>query len=142
MLRSILAGGLTAGVLDGLYAALAHGLTIRVWQYVASGILGRASFERGWTSASLGIALHFVVALGAATVYNLLGQRIPALLRQPFLWGPLFGIGLYFFMNDVVIPLSAATRGPLVWKFFIGGLLVHAFGVGLPIAWFASRARQ
>jgi hypothetical protein len=56
--------------------------------------------------------------------------------------GVIYGIAVYFVMNDVVLPLSAAGRGPFVLPVFINGILIHAIGVGLPSAWFASLARR
>jgi hypothetical protein len=47
----ILYGGLAVGVLDGLYTVIASslrgGAPIRVFQYISSGLLGRASFNGG-----------------------------------------------------------------------------------------------
>ena len=41
----------------------------------------------------------------------------------------------YLFMNFVVLPLSAiGSRPPLPLPVLIGGLLIHMFGIGLPIA--------
>ena len=42
-------------------------------------------------------------------------------------------------MNYVVIPLSATARGPFVLPVFINGILIHAFGVGLPSALVRAR---
>jgi hypothetical protein len=54
------------------------------------------------------------------------------------LWLPsglLYGVLVYLFMNDVVIPLSALGRGP---RFSVGlllnGVITHALLVGLPSA--------
>ena len=50
-----------------------------------------------------------------------------------------FGIGAYFFMNLVVIPLSAigAQRLTLSAPFF-NGIFIHVLGVGLPTAFLAA----
>ena len=63
------------------------------------------------------------------------------LRRRPFLTGPLFGLVAYGVMNYIVIPLSAAASGgtPPV-PVLLNGLLIHAFGVGLPAALFARAA--
>jgi hypothetical protein len=45
---------------------------------------------------------------------------------------------VYFFMKDVVVPLSAIGRaGRFAWV----GMIGHAFLVGLPIALLARRAQ-
>jgi hypothetical protein len=72
---TILLGGLAIGVLDFFDASLFFGLYSgapfqRIWQGVASGLLGpRLRRAGGWNTALLGIGLHFVVAFCIATVY-------------------------------------------------------------------------
>ncbi|HYX71332.1 MAG TPA: hypothetical protein VE732_01055, partial [Nitrososphaera sp.] len=73
-LNTILYGGLAVGILDGLFALIFYGLILgvqpmRIFQSVASGLLGRASFEGGVPTFLLGILLHFVVASCIAAVY-------------------------------------------------------------------------
>ncbi len=43
--------------------------------------------------------------------------------------------------NVVVLPLSAAGRGPLSWPVAMNGVLIHLTGVGLPSSLFASATR-
>jgi uncharacterized membrane protein YagU involved in acid resistance len=148
-LDTVLLGGLTAGVLDGMDAVLFYSLVDGVkptvlFQFIASGLLGMKSFNGGWRTVALGIALHFVVALGAAAFYYAASFQFPAVLRRPFLYGPAFGLGLYFFMQRVVIPLSAVqprtTGVPLVE--LLDQLLSHTLFVGLPIALLARTSSQ
>jgi hypothetical protein len=67
-----------------------------------------------------------------------LSRFVPILRRQTVVAGLLYGVAVYFVMNDAVLPLSAAGRGPFVLPVFVNGILIHAFGVGLPSAWFAA----
>jgi hypothetical protein len=146
---TVLLGGLTAGALDGMDAVLFYALVDGVkpavlFQFIASGFLGRKSFHGGWRTTALGIALHFVVAFGAAAFYYAVSYQLPAILRRPLLYGPLFGLGLYFFMQRVVIPLSAVqprtTGVPLIELF--DQLLSHTVFVGLTIALLARRSAR
>ena len=50
--------------------------------------------------------------------------------------GLAFGVAVYFFMKEVVLPLSAALQTPFAWT----GLIGHALLVGLPIGLVARRA--
>lgn len=146
-LDTIVFGGLTAGVLDILDAFvmtwLNGGTPTRVLHAIASGVLGRAAYDGGAPAAALGLTLHFVIALGAAATFLLATRAIPALLRHPVLVGLAFGVGVWGFMYFVVLP---ATFGrPYVTPAlpqFINQLGIHAIGVGLPIAWFASRSAR
>src|SRR5262249_61809773 len=108
----MLEGGLVAGILDGLDAVIYFGLAsgakpAGIFRYIAGGLLGLETARHGgWATAVLGLCLHFVIAFGAAATYSLAGFFLSSLLRRPFLWGPLFGIAVYLFMDFVVIPLS------------------------------------
>ena len=143
----ILWGGLLAGILDGLDALLFFNLVMgtapgRIFQFIASGLLGPEAFETG-RSVFLGVVCHFIVAFGAATAYYLLSRMMPSLLAHPLLWGPLFGIVVYVFMHYVVIPLSLVPkRGAASWVGLLNQLFAHTVLVGLPIALAAQRSAR
>ena len=144
-----MAGGVTAGALDGLDAVLFYGLyagvsPLRLFQHIASGLIGRAAFHGGWASMVLGVILHFAVATGAAAVYFLASRRIPILRQKPFVSGPAFGIAVFLVMNHVVVPLSAvaARRAAMSSVELADQLFSHMFLVGLPIALFVRRAAR
>ncbi len=48
--------------------------------------------------------------------------------------GVLYGPAVYFFMQYVVIPLSAFTRRPFSLRLMVSGVVIHIICVGLPIA--------
>jgi hypothetical protein len=137
--QAILWGGLSAGVLDFIGACVTNaprGVTpLRIAQSIASGLLGRAAFDGGYKTAVLGAALHFVIALGAATVFGLACLKLRWLLEHPYLSGAMFGIAVYWFMQLIVLPLSAIPfKQSFAWRGVITGLIVHVLCVGLPIA--------
>lgn len=141
----VLAGGVLAGTLDILYACLfwaakADLPPTRIFQSVAAGLLGEASFQGGAATAALGLALHFFIACTMAVTYYLAARRWPLLTRRPVPLGIAYGLLLYVVMNYVVVPLSAAGGGSRDPLWITLTVAVHAFLVGLPIAWFASRA--
>ena len=141
----VLAGGLLAGALDITWACLywaqeADVAPTRIFQSVAAGLLGEASYEGGATSAALGLLLHFFIACTMAVAYYLAARRLPALARRPIPFGIAYGLLLYVVMNYVVVPLSAAGAGSRDPTWIALTVAVHAFLVGIPIAWFAGRA--
>jgi hypothetical protein len=143
---TIVLGGLVAGALDILDAFVLTwangGSAVRVLQFIASGVLGSGAFQGGFATAAAGLVLHFVIALGAATVFLGISRLIPAVLRHPVASGVAFGLGVFLVMNLVVLPLAGFPGGlPAGWR-LVNGLLIHAFGVGLPIAWFGSRSAR
>ncbi|MFC3552045.1 hypothetical protein ACFOLC_13625 [Lysobacter cavernae] len=141
----LLTAGLVAATLDILYAtgfwALRGVDPTRVWQSIAAGLLGKASFSGGADTATLGLALHYLIALAMAAAYFIAARRLPKLWQQPWRYGALYGLLLYAVMNLIVVPLSAAPGGgakPMLWV--VLSLLAHVLLVGLPIAWCARRA--
>jgi hypothetical protein len=144
--KAILWGGFIAGVLDAVDGVVAFGLKgldpIQVLQYIASGLLGPSSFQGGLGTAALGTVLHFVIAFVAAAVYVVASQRITLLKSKAVLFGLLFGVVVYFFMNYLVLPLSAVARSPFSLGLFLNGVIGHAIFVGLPIALYARKAAR
>jgi hypothetical protein len=144
---AILLGAVTVGVLDGLDAVIFFGLRsgaspVRIFQGIASGLLGPAAFEGGIGTAFLGAALQFFIAFGIVTTFYVASRAMPTLARRPLVFGPLYRIAVYLVMTRVVVPLSAAaSRGGLPpTPVLINGLLIHMLGVGLPAALFTHWA--
>jgi hypothetical protein len=137
-MQAILVAGLICGVLDGISAVVVFSFfglkPIRVFQGIASGILGRSAFEGGGGTAAMGVALHFLIALGAAAVYYVASRPLHFLIDRAILFGVLYGIAVHLFMSFVVIPLSAMGKRPFVLRSFVAVLIVHMIVVGPSIA--------
>jgi uncharacterized membrane protein YagU involved in acid resistance len=128
-------------LLDITFAILFYGVArpggsaAGVLQSVASGWLGRSALTGGAPAASLGLMTHFLIALGAAATFYVLSGWFPSLRARPIPAGIVFGIGLYVFMNYVVLPLSAAPfRAAENFSAIWPNLASHMFLVGVPIA--------
>ena len=141
--RAIGVAGAACGVLDITAALVVYGSMglkpLRLLQGIAAGVLGPKAFQGGIGIALLGLALHFVIAFGAASVYFMASRGMRVLVEQAALFGPLYGIAVYFFMNRVVVQLSAATKYPFSVKMMLIGVVIHIFCVGTPIALAARR---
>src|SRR5262249_45108720 len=138
-------GGLTVGTLDMLDAIIFFGIRngvrpTRIFQSIAAGLLGRASFQGGVGTVLLGALLHYFIAFAIVATFVALSRLMPALARRPLVTGPIYGVGVWLFMNLVVLPLSAAGRGPFVPIVVANGLFIHIVGVGIPSALFARAA--
>lgn len=140
-LRAWLLGGAVVGVLDLLDALIFFGLrgakAVLVLQAIAAGLIGRETARSGGAvTVLIGLAVHFAIAFTIVGVYHLVAGRVTILARQPFIFGPLYGVAAYLVMNFVVLPLSATPPGsaPIPLPVLINGLLIHALGVGLPSA--------
>jgi hypothetical protein len=135
---AVLWAGLACGVLDITAAFVVYGFfgakPVPLLQGIASGLLGAKAFDGGLATALLGFLLHFVIAFGAATVYFVASRTIPFLVQYAIACGTLYGVAVYFFMNRIVVPLSAAAKRPFSLKLMIIGVVIHIFCVGLPIS--------
>ncbi len=146
VLACITLAGLLGGALDIIGAMVVYGPVLRmgaapetVLQVVASGLLGRAAFSGGLTTALIGLAAHMGISFVAAAVYVLASMRLPILNLRPIICGLLFGCAVYFFMTQIVVPLShAATRPPSTVSLFLIALSLNVFLFGLPIALVSS----
>jgi uncharacterized membrane protein YagU involved in acid resistance len=143
--RLVVLAGAVGATCDIVYAFVYFGwkgaAPERILQTVASGWLGKASFEGGWTSAALGLASHYAIVIVAAALFYAVARRWPWLREEPITTGLIYGLAIYGFMNFVVLPLSAypyPLRFPLLTT--ATGLLVHMVGVGLSISLITRRA--
>lgn len=108
-LRAILVGGLVAGTLDIGAAALINRVSpALITHYIASGVLGTASFSAGAPAAWLGLVLQWAMSVVIAAIYWQVTARMPRLRERWWLGGLLAGMVIYLVMNFVVMPFSAA----------------------------------
>jgi peptide-methionine (S)-S-oxide reductase len=138
-IRAICLAGLLCGVMDISAAFLVYGMKgispPRLLQSIASGLLGSYSYEGGMITAAFGGILHFVIAFGAATCFYLVSRKMHVLTKYPVAAGILYGVIVYFFMNLIVLPLSAYPH-PIIRRtdIILRGLAIHMICVGLPIS--------
>lgn len=141
--KAILIGGLIAGTLDITYACIFFGLRnhvspIRIFQSVARGALGQNAFQGGLKTAALGLFFHFLIALTAASIYFLASRVLRFMVTQAIVCGILYGVCVYLVMYGIVMRYSAIHSTTLPWSspwvVLIPNLLIHMFGIGLPIA--------
>jgi hypothetical protein len=143
-LSRLLRAGLLTGVLDGLFSsvlsvAFYHSTVTRLFQGVASTLLGPAALDGGVKTAALGVLMHFGVAFGWSAVFLFLLDRSPwvrGLLASPHgalkvasLYGPL----IWMVMSLAVIPLLLHRPPAITGRWWVQ-LIGHIPFVGWPIA--------
>ncbi len=133
-------GGLLAGIGDITQAFIvfryfnASATPFRILQGIPRGIFGARVFQMGWTSALLGIVIHFTIATTAAALYWIASRRMRALVERPVVFGLLYGEAVFLFMYFVVMPLSAIGFPKFSLATYLTGPLGHTVLVGLPIS--------
>ena len=143
--RAILVGGAIGGALDLLFAVTLAGVygvgPGRVFQTIASGLLGQAAFDGGAGVQALGVACHFALSWIWAVLFALAAMRLPMLVRRPVMSGIAFGIVVFACMRLLVLPLSAYPH-PVSFKPLSSALDLasHMLLFGVPIALCAAKA--
>ncbi|MBV9732517.1 MAG: hypothetical protein JO275_07030 [Verrucomicrobia bacterium] len=141
----VLAIGLFAGTLDiadALIFNVLRGITpVMVLQYIASGLIGAASFHGGLATSGLGLVLHYLIALGWTTLFYIASRKIATLTRRPILSGLIYGDVIYLVMNFVILPFSSAPhpKSTTTIAALVNGVLALMFCIGLPISVLTAR---
>jgi len=151
--QAILTGWLICGVLDISAACVqawiqAGRAPADVLRGVASALWGRDALTAGAGMATIGLAMHFAVALTATLVFYALSRRITVLRAAPvWIIGPFYGIVVFAAMNYGTLPALSWLRslylhtpprwpGSMSWP----QLAIHMVCVGPPIVWGVRRA--
>ena len=142
-LTRLVRAGLLTAISDGLFSsvlvvAFYHSTVTRLWQGVASTLLGKAAFDGGTRTALIGLLMHFGVAFGWSAVFLFVIMRwswIRQLLASPngvVKVAALYGPFIWLVMSLVVIPLLL-HRPPAINGRWLVQLIGHFPFVGLPI---------
>jgi uncharacterized membrane protein YagU involved in acid resistance len=135
---AILYGGFIAGTLDVGAAALINMLSpVVILKAIASGVLGKPAFTGGASAAVLGLLLQWAMSLLIAAIFVFAARRLPRLALHWAAWGVAYGVVIFFVMNYVVRPLSAAwPKTSFTPVQFIENMLAMLL-FGLIVAYFA-----
>ena len=131
--------GLIAGTLDiadSLIFNHLRGVTAsQVFHYIASGLIGHRAFEMGAPAYSLGVLIHYTIALFWTVVFYLARRKIEFLKRAPAVSGLLYGVVVYVIMNFAVLPLSGVPKlGHVTLAARVNGVLALMFCIGLTVS--------
>jgi len=141
LIRAWLLTAVIDGSFSGVLSAAFYGSTVaRLFQGVASTLLGPRALTGGTQTALIGVLMHFGVALGWSTVFLLLVMNSPWLRRMlvaPFgvlRVASVYGPCIWMVMSLAVIP-TLLHRPPTFnnrwWIQFFG----HIPFVALPMVW-------
>jgi predicted permease len=142
-LSRLVRAGLVTGVLDGLFSSVLSvffydSTVTRLFQGVASTLLGKEAFDGGTRTALVGLLMHFGVAFGWSAVFLLLVLRSAwirrvltsrnGIVKVAAVYGPF----IWLVMSLVVIPLLLHRPPTLNFRWLVQ-LIGHFPFVGLPI---------
>lgn len=139
MKRFVLAA-LAVGTLDigevMIVSWLRGGAPLKILQTIAAGIYGKESFQGGTRTMLIGLALHFFIATVVVAVYFLASRKLAFLNRHPILTGAVYGVGVYLFMNFVVLPLAGMPPKFTTFS-VVNQLFCHVVLIGIVTGLFA-----
>lgn len=147
----LLRAGVTTAITDGLFASVLSvfffGSTIsRLWQGVASVLIGPAAFTGGARTAALGMLMHVGVAFGWSAVFifgvmrSTRVQSIVATRYGVFKVAAVYGPAIWLLMSLAVIPILL-HRPPALTIRWLVQLVGHFPFVGIPIVALGTRGR-
>jgi hypothetical protein len=140
---------LLTAVTDAIFSSVLvtvfyHSTFARLWQGVASTLLGKGALDGGNRTVAIGLVMHFGVALAWTVVFLLLYEnsaRIRAVvasrhgvLKVASVYGPF----IWLVMSLVVIPLLVHRPPKLNFRWLVQ-LIGHIPAVAIPIVWGISR---
>ena len=139
-MKRFLLAALVVGTLDigevMIVSWLRGGAPLKILQAIASGIYGKESFQGGTRTMLIGLALHFFIATVVVAVYFLASRKLAFLNRHPILTGAVYGVGVYLFMNFVVLPLVGMPPKFTTFS-VVNQLFCHVVLIGIVTGLFA-----
>jgi hypothetical protein len=137
--------GVLTGVIDGLFSSVLsvvfyHSTVQRLFQGVASTLLGEEAFYGDYLTFAIGVIMHFGVAFGWSVVFLLIFKRarlIRNLLNSPYgvvKVASLYGPFIWMVMSLAVIPVLLQRPPVINFRWFVQ-LIGHIPFVGIPIVW-------
>ena len=145
-----IAAGATTAVVDGLFAVVlsqVYGSTVtRLWQGVASVLLGKSALEGGTRTALIGVAMHVCVAFFWSGVFLALHSNSSVMRnfverRGTLATAAIYGPFIWLVMSLAVIPILAHRPPNITVRWWIN-LIGHAPFVGFPIVWWIAGWRS
>jgi len=148
-LSRLVLAGLTTAIIDGLFSSIlsvaAYGSTFsRLFQGVASTLVGSSAFTGGARTTALGVLMHCGVAFGWSAVFIFVVMR-SAWIRRVLAsrYGALkvasvYGPAIWLVMSLLVIPVLLYQPPTISIRWWVQ-LVGHFPFVGIPIVASASR---
>jgi hypothetical protein len=142
--KAIFYTGTICGFLDGVAAVLYYLISggknpVMIFNFIASGVFGRAAFSGGLPMAFLGLLFHFAIATVWTAVFYLAYPKINFVQKNTVIGGIVYGVLVWIIMNMVILPLSRVPAMPFDVAKAIVNILILVLAIGLPVSIMANR---
>jgi hypothetical protein len=139
LLRAGLLTAITDGLFSSVLSAVFYGSTVaRLFQGVASTLLGPAALQGGTRTALIGVLMHFGVAFGWSTVFLLIAANssfVRRVLTAPYgviRVASVYGPCIWLVMSLVVIPTLLHRPATINYRWWVQ-LIGHIPFVAVPM---------
>ncbi|MDP9077550.1 MAG: DUF1440 domain-containing protein [Bacteroidota bacterium] len=137
--------GFVVGTLDGIGTILSayKAGPVIIFQFIASGAFGKATFKGGMPMFWWGVWFHYFIAYSFTAVFYVAYPSFYKFFRNKYLIGLEYGIITWIVMNFIVVPTSKIGFHPIknVLPILIG-ISILIICVGMPIALIADFIRR
>ena len=142
--------GLFGGLVAGCTVALFYAIVTVAWLHdatlpgffaeIASGFIHGQNLEANPWAVAFGVGVHFCTAAFFGIIYALVAERFRAMWHAPFsvFWGMVFGLVVWFTINDVLVPLLGVTSTLPLWQ----GLVANTVFYGVVISEYMTIVRN
>jgi len=143
--KTILTAGLLAGTLDATAAIVNYTieggkLPSKIFQYIASGAVGKVAFTGGSGMIILGIIFHYTIAFAFTLFLFMIYPRLNFLSKNRILTAILYGIFVWLVMNVIVVPMSnVPAASSFNIKQAIIATVILIIAVGLPLSFLIGK---
>lgn len=137
--------GFLTGTLDGIAAVLWNYITNPkvspniIFEFIASGVFGRAAFTSGSQMVVAGVFFHYLIAFLFSAACYLLYPILDKRIGNKYIIAVMYGIIVWLIMNLIVVPLSKIGFHPIKFQIALIGLIILIICIGLPIALIADK---
>ncbi|MBC7936129.1 MAG: DUF1440 domain-containing protein [Rhizobacter sp.] len=147
-IKTIFTAGLTAAILDIAGAIIVYAFILdistaqKVLQSVAAGALGKPAFTGGWSTAIAGLGFHTLIALCFAAFHYIIYPYWKKVFTNAWVAGFIYGCVVWGVMNLIVLPVISGKPFVFNLKFFLYGIGLIIFLVGIPISLITDKMRR
>jgi hypothetical protein len=140
-LKPIIWIGLLTGTLDAI-AAMIENYKITpaiIFEFIASGVFGKAAFTGSTTMVLWGIFFHYLIAWSFSAVLFMMFPLFIKFLKNKYITAVLFALITWLITNLIIVPASRIGWHPIPITSILTGYGILIISIGLPIALVADK---
>jgi hypothetical protein len=126
-------GGLFAGAMSAVFSVIVavawlhEGTLEGFFAQPAQALPPFHGAPASWALAGLGAVLYLLLSAAFGIVYALAARKLRSMWRAPtsVIWGILYGVFVWWAINDVMVPLSGAVVFQPLWQGLVAAVVFY-----------------